>query len=201
MEPKEILEEESQAKMNKLDLLKVIADEAAACTRCDLHKSREKSVFQRGDVNSKIVFVGEAPGAEENQQGLPFVGRAGKLLDSMIVAMGHTREDVYVCNICKCRPPDNRKPSPEEMKTCSPFLVRQLDIVSPKVIIALGATAMEALLGPGEGVTKRRGKWAEWNKTKVMVTFHPSYLLRNPSAKEVVKLDLQEVLRYLKEEK
>jgi uracil-DNA glycosylase family 4 len=186
--------------MSKLELLKVIADEAAACTQCDLHKSREKSVFQRGDVNSKIVFVGEAPGAEENQQGLPFVGRAGKLLDAMIVAMGYTREDVYVCNICKCRPPDNRKPSPEEMKTCSPFLVRQLDIVSPRVIVALGATAMEALLGPGEGVTKRRGKWAEWNKTKVMVTFHPSYLLRNPSAKEIVKLDLQEVLRFLKEE-
>lgn len=186
--------------MSKLELLKVIADEAAACTQCDLHQSREKSVFHRGDINAKIAFVGEAPGADENKQGSPFVGRAGKLLDSMIVAMGYAREDVYVCNICKCRPSDNRKPTPDEMSTCKPFLVRQLDIVSPKVIIALGATAMEALLGPGEGVTKRRGKWAEWNKTKVMVTFHPSYLLRNPSAKEVVKLDLQEVLRFLKED-
>lgn len=185
--------------MNKVDALKVIASAAAVCTSCELHKTRNKSVFSRGNPDSKVVFVGEAPGADENEQGLPFVGRAGKLLDAMIVAMGFDRDDVYVCNICKCRPPDNRKPLPDEMSSCKPFLVQQLDIVAPKVIIALGATAVEGLLGPGLGITKRRGIWGEYNGIKVMPTFHPSYLLRNPSAKDIVKLDLAEVLAYLKE--
>ncbi|HVI42757.1 MAG TPA: uracil-DNA glycosylase [Anaerovoracaceae bacterium] len=185
--------------MNKLESLKVIADAAAACTSCELHKTRIKSVFSRGNPDSKIVFVGEAPGADENEQGLPFVGRAGKLLDAMIGAMGFNRDDIYVCNICKCRPPDNRKPLPDEMSACKPFLTQQLDIVQPKVIVALGATAVEGLLGPGLGITKRRGNWGIYNGIKVMPTFHPSYLLRNPSAKDIVKLDLQAVLSYLKE--
>lgn len=184
---------------NKIESLKILADQAAACNACELHKSRNKSVFSRGDVNAKIVFVGEAPGQDESEQGVPFVGRSGKLLDAMIIAMGLQRDEVYICNICKCRPPDNRKPSSEEMSACKPFLVQQLDFVAPKVIIALGATAVEGLLGSGEGITKRRGKWGLYNGIKVMPTFHPAYLLRNPSAKEIVKLDLQEVLKYLQE--
>lgn len=184
---------------NKIESLKILADQATACNACELHKSRNKSVFSRGDVNAKIVFVGEAPGQDESEQGVPFVGRSGKLLDAMIIAMGLQRDEVYICNICKCRPPDNRKPSSEEMSACKPFLVQQLDFVAPKVIIALGATAVEGLLGSGEGITKRRGKWGLYNGIKVMPTFHPAYLLRNPSAKEIVKLDLQEVLKYLQE--
>jgi len=186
--------------MSKTLQLDVIANEAASCTSCELHKSRNKSVFHRGSLDAKIAFVGEAPGADENEQGVPFIGRAGKLLDAMIVAMGFQRDDIYVCNICKCRPPNNRKPLPTEMVACKPFLVRQLDIVAPKVIIALGATAVESLLGPGEGITKRRGKWGVYNNIKVMPTFHPSYLLRNPSEKETVRQDLKEVLQYLKNE-
>jgi uracil-DNA glycosylase family 4 len=185
--------------MTKLVQLEIIANEAATCTACDLHKSRNKSVFHRGSPDAQIAFVGEAPGADENETGIPFVGRAGKLLDAMIVAMGYNRDDVYVCNICKCRPPNNRKPLPTEMDACKPFLVRQLDIVSPRVIIALGATAVEGLLGPGEGITKRRGKWGTYNNIQVMPTFHPAYLLRNPAEKEKVRQDLKDVLRYLKD--
>lgn len=187
--------------MTKLIKLDVVGNEAAICTNCELHKSRNKSVFHRGSLDAQVAFVGEAPGADENEQGLPFVGRAGKLLDAMIVAMGYQRDDVYVCNICKCRPPNNRKPESKEMDACKPFLVQQLDIVSPKVIIALGSTAVESLLGKGEGITRRRGNWGLYNNIKVMPTFHPAYLLRNPAEKETVRQDLKEVLRYLKEGK
>lgn len=184
--------------MTKIVQLEVVASEAAACSVCDLYKSRNKSVFHRGSPDAQIAFVGEAPGADENETGIPFVGRAGKLLDAMIAAIGYDRDDVYVCNICKCRPPNNRKPLPTEMDACKHFLARQLDIVAPCVIIALGATAVEGLLGPGEGITKRRGKWGTYNGIQVMPTFHPSYILRNPTVKEIVRQDLKLVLEYLK---
>jgi len=181
----------------KKDLLKVIVDKVNACTNCDLHQSRNNTVFSRGSVDSKVVLLGEAPGFHEDQQGKPFVGRSGKLLDNMVKAMGLEPEEVYVCNICKCRPPDNRKPTSTEMNSCSEYLKYQLTIVAPEVIVALGSTAVEGLLGPGPGITKRRGIWAEWNNIKVMPTFHPSYCLRNPNKKQEVWEDLQKVMEVL----
>lgn len=183
--------------MKKLDLLNEIAAEVTKCTVCVLHKDRTHTVFAKGNPDSPIVFVGEAPGFNEDQQGFPFVGRAGMLLDNMIKAMKFDPKDVYVCNVNKCRPPNNRKPTEEEMDSCKPFLVRQLDIVKPKVIVALGATAVEGLLGPGVGITRRRGKWGEYNKIPVMPTFHPSYCLRNPDSKKEVWDDLQIVMKFL----
>jgi uracil-DNA glycosylase family 4 len=180
------------------DRLQAIAAEARACTRCALHEGRSKSVFARGSGASGLVFVGEGPGEEEDRQGLPFVGPAGQLLDRMIGAMQLGRDDVYVCNIVKCRPPKNRKPDPEEMACCMPFLAEQLDLLAPRVIVALGATAVQGLLGTTEGITRLRGNWKTYRgKIPVMPTFHPAYLLRTPQAKREVWKDLQEVLRHL----
>lgn len=190
---------EGELKMDKITVLKILANEAETCTKCVLHKERIKSVFSKGNPNAKIVLLGEGPGNDENLQGLPFVGRSGKLLDSMILAMGLTQEDVYVCNVVKCRPPNNRKPLPEEVGACSSFLSKQLNLVNPKVIVTLGASAIEALLGSGLGITKRRGKWEKWKDIPVLPTLHPSYLLRNPAAKIDCAADLKLVLEYLKE--
>jgi len=171
--------------------------DASACMACPLHEGRTNSVFSRGDNGAELVFIGEAPGYNEDQTGEPFCGRSGKLLDNMIKAIGYGRDEVYVCNICKCRPPNNRKPVPDEMKKCEPFLIKQLEFVQPKVIVTLGATATEGLLGFGPGITKRRGKWGEYNGIKVMPTFHPSYCLRNPNSKHDVWEDLQQVMKVL----
>jgi DNA polymerase len=144
------------------------------------------------------MFVGEGPGEEEDRQGLPFVGAAGQLLDKMIAAMQLGRDDVYVCNIVKCRPPQNRKPDMEEMSQCMPFLAEQIAIIKPRVMVALGATAVQGLLGTSEGITRLRGQWKLYRgKIPVMPTFHPAYLLRQPQAKREVWKDLQEVLRQL----
>ena len=149
-------------------------------------------------MSSRLVFVGEGPGADEDAQGYPFVGAAGQLLDRMIAAMGLGRDDVYVCNIVKCRPPKNRKPEPEEMAACSPFLTEQLELLAPQVIVAFGATAVQGLLGTSEGITRMRGKWKLYRgRIAVMPTFHPAYLLRTPGAKREVWQDLQEVLRHM----
>ncbi len=180
--------------------LESVGAEAAMCTACDLCKERTNSVFSRGHVIADLAFIGEAPGYNEDQTGEPFCGRSGKLLDNMIKAMGYERDEVYVCNICKCRPPNNRKPTPDEMKKCEPFLVRQLEIINPKVIVTLGATATEGILGFGPGITKRRGTWGEYNGIKVMPTFHPSYCLRNPQSKHDVWADLQLVMKALGKE-
>lgn len=178
--------------------LTVLESEARACTACALHRERTQAVFARGTGSSGLCFVGEGPGADEDAQGYPFVGAAGQLLDRMIAAMGLGREDVYVCNIVKCRPPKNRKPEPEEMAACSPFLTEQLELLAPKVIVALGATAVQGLLGTSEGITRMRGKWKLYRgRVAVMPTFHPAYLLRTPSAKREVWQDLQEVLRHM----
>jgi len=177
--------------------LEVLAELARACTRCGLCKQRKQAVFARGTGSSGVCFVGEGPGADEDAQGLPFVGKAGQLLDRMIEAMGFSRDEVYVCNIVKCRPPDNRKPEPDEMAACLPFLREQLELIAPRVIVALGATAVEGLLGSTDGgITRMRGKWKSYRgQIDVMPTFHPAYLLRTPAAKREVWEDLQEVLR------
>ena len=163
-----------------------LALEVASCTRCALAPTRTHAVFARGNPQARLCFVGEAPGADEDAQGLPFVGRAGQLLDRMIGAMGLSPEqDVYVCNIIKCRPPGNRRPEPEEIATCIPYLHEQLALVRPRVIVALGNTAVAALLDTKVGVTRLRGEWKLYRgQTLVMPTYHPSYLLR-PSAQQV----------------
>jgi len=172
--------------------------EVAACERCGLHRGRQRTVFARGTGASGLCFVGEGPGAEEDAQGIPFVGAAGQLLDRMIDGMGLTRDEVYVCNIVKCRPPDNRRPLPEEMAACQRFLEEQLELVDPEVIVALGATAVQGLFGTTAGITRLRGTWRLYRgKIAVMPTFHPAYLLRTPSAKRDVWNDLKEVLRHL----
>lgn len=184
--------------MLKLESLKEIAIEASNCKNCALHQTRKQIVFGKGNINADLVFVGEAPGYYEDQNGIPFCGRAGMLLDNMIKAMGFATEEVYICNVNKCRPPNNRKPLSEEMDSCKPFLVRQLDIIQPKVIVALGNTAVEGLLGPGVGITRRRGKWSSYNSIPVMPTFHSSACLRDSSLKKDVWEDLQEVMKFLK---
>jgi len=178
--------------------LEVLADEARACTRCVLHVERKQAVFARGTGSSGLCFVGEGPGADEDEQGFPFVGAAGQLLDRMIEAMGLSRDEVYVCNIVKCRPPKNRKPEPEEMASCIPYLEEQLGLIAPQVVVALGATAVQGLLGTSEGITRLRGKWKLYRgRIPVMPTFHPAYLLRTPGAKREVWDDLQAVLRQM----
>ncbi|MDX2051398.1 MAG: uracil-DNA glycosylase [Polyangiaceae bacterium] len=178
--------------------LLVLAQEVSGCARCGLHEGRTQTVFSRGTGSSGVCFVGEGPGADEDAQGFPFVGAAGQLLDRMIGAMGLGREDVYVCNIVKCRPPNNRKPSPDEMRACSPYLTEQLDLIAPKVIVALGATAVEGLLGASGGITRIRGTFRLYKgRIPVMPTFHPAYLLRTPEAKREVWSDLQAVMKHL----
>jgi DNA polymerase len=181
-----------------------LAATVAACTRCALHASRTQTVFARGNPAADLCFVGEAPGADEDEQGLPFVGRAGQLLDRMIAAMGLSpQRDVYVCNIIKCRPPGNRRPEPLETQSCLPYLHEQLELVKPKVIVALGNTAVAALLETKLGITRLRGQWKLYRGTTlVMPTYHPSYLIR-PSpqqndAKRETWEDLQAVMRELK---
>jgi DNA polymerase len=178
--------------------LEVLAETVRGCTRCALHAGRTQTVFARGTGSSGLCFVGEGPGADEDAQGFPFVGKAGHLLDRMIEAMGFGRDDVYVCNIVKCRPPENRKPEPEEMAACMPYLAEQLEVLSPEVIVALGATAVQGLFGTSEGITRLRGRWKLYRgRVPVMPTFHPAYLLRTPTAKKEVWDDLQAVLRQM----
>ena len=179
------------------DSLLKIRDDIGDCTRCKLHKGRNKIVFADGNPKAKLIFVGEGPGRDEDMQGLPFVGRAGKLLTSMIEAMGLQRQDVYICNVVKCRPPENRLPEPDEIKTCSPFLLRQLEVVDPQVIVALGACAAQTLLQTTRGISHFRGQWQEFRGRKLMATYHPAYLLRNPPAKADVWKDLQMVMAEL----
>jgi uracil-DNA glycosylase len=178
--------------------LEVLASEVAGCQRCGLHGGRTQTVFARGNGSSGLCFVGEGPGQDEDLQGFPFVGKAGQLLDRMILAMGFERDEVYVCNIVKCRPPNNRKPEPAEMQSCMPFLEQQLELLAPQVIVALGATAVQGLFGTTEGIMRLRGRWKLYQgRIAVMPTFHPAYLLRTPAAKRDVWQDLQAVLRHM----
>lgn len=177
--------------------LALLAEEARTCSRCGLCQGRQQAVFSRGDPAAELCFVGEGPGADEDREGEPFVGAAGQLLDKMIAAMGYARDAVYICNIVKCRPPNNRTPEPAEMKACLPFVTQQIELVRPKVIVALGATAMKGLFDTTLGITRLRGTWKVYKSTPVMPTFHPAYLLRNPAAKREVWSDLQEVMKRL----
>ncbi len=166
------------------------------CTRCKLHKGRKKVVFGVGNMEADLMFVGEGPGANEDRLGEPFVGKAGQLLTAIIEkGMGLKRPDVYIANIVKCRPPNNRDPEPDEVETCEPFLQAQIRIIKPKVIIALGRYASQTLLGTSTGMRRLRGKWSEYNGIPVMPTYHPAYLLRNPNEKRPVWEDVQEVMR------
>jgi uracil-DNA glycosylase family 4 len=176
--------------------LALLAQEAAGCTACVLHEKRTNSVFARGNPDAELVFVGEGPGRDEDLQGLPFVGAAGQLLDKMIAAMGYGRDDVYICNVVKCRPPENRTPSPEEAVACSRFLVPQLQAVAPKMIVALGRCAAQAL-GVAQATGSWRGRFSSFEGVPVMPTYHPAYLLRSPEQKRIVWEDLQQVMARL----
>ena len=160
-------------------LLAALRDEIGDCKRCKLCQARTNIVFGVGDPRAKLMFVGEGPGADEDAQGEPFVGRAGQKLNDMIRAIGLERKDVYIANVVKCRPPKNRDPEPDEVKTCSPFLFRQIEAIQPKVIVALGSPATKTLLGTKAGITTLRGRWGQFRGIPVMPTFHPAYLLRS----------------------
>jgi uracil-DNA glycosylase family 4 len=187
-----------QTEMTPERALRVIREDLGDCTRCVLHKQgRKQIVFGVGNPRADLMFIGEAPGADEDQQGEPFVGRAGQLLNNMITAMGIRREDVYIANIIKCRPPGNRTPEREECDTCSPFLFRQIEIVKPKMIVALGAVAAKTLLGVNDAMMNLRGRIYDYRNTKLAVTYHPAYLLRDPRQKKETWKDLQMVMKYL----
>jgi DNA polymerase len=177
--------------------LEELRAEIGDCTRCSLHESRSNIVFGVGNPNADLVFVGEAPGRDEDAQGEPFVGKAGQLLTKIIGAMGLDRDQVYICNVLKCRPPGNRDPLPDEVDTCRPFLDEQLRIIGPKVICALGSHAARTLMGEDIRITRVRGIFHDLNGTPLMPTFHPSYLLRNESAKREVWEDIQKVMKEL----
>ena len=178
-------------------LARLCAEELGDCSRCRLCTGRKSIVFGVGDPNAQLMFIGEGPGADEDEQGIPFVGRAGQLLTKIIEAMGLSREKVYIANIVKCRPPQNRAPLPDEVASCIPFLIRQARIIAPKVIVCLGSTAAQNLLGTDEKITKLRGHFTQWQEIPVMPTYHPAFLLRNPNMKKPVWEDMQLVMKLL----
>jgi len=179
------------------DSLARIREDIGDCKRCRLCEARNTIVFGDGSERAQLVFVGEGPGHDEDMQGLPFVGRAGKLLTQMIDAMGLRREEVYICNIVKCRPPGNRQPERDEVATCSPFLDRQLAVIRPKVIVCLGGVAAQTLLGTNKSISQFRGQWFDFRGAKLLATYHPAFLLRTPSAKSDVWTDLKKVMHEL----
>jgi uracil-DNA glycosylase family 4 len=181
-------------RLNDLD-----ANEVTGCTRCILCERRTNTVFGEGDPDAKIIFIGEGPGENEDLQGRPFVGRAGQLLDTMIAGMGLKREQVFIANIVKCRPPNNREPAPDEVATCTPYLERQIEIIRPKVIVTLGRPAAQHMLQSKISISRIRGQWMSWRGIKLMPTFHPAYILRNytPETRAAVWDDLKKVLAEL----
>ncbi len=191
--------------------LPALTTQAAGCTECGLHETRTQVVFGSGDPNADLMFIGEAPGADEDRQGEPFVGKAGKLLTQIIESgMKLKRSEVYIANVLKCRPPGNRNPEPVEVETCSPYLIRQIELVQPKVVVALGSFAAQMLLRKKVGISKLRGEFYPCNVAGlrvlphrtapvVMPTYHPAYLLRNPDAKREVWADIQKVMSHLAE--
>jgi uracil-DNA glycosylase len=179
------------------DSLEKILEEIGDCKRCRLCEQRNTIVFGDGNPRAELMFVGEGPGRDEDAQGLPFVGRAGKLLTQMIEAMGLERKDVYIANVVKCRPPENRTPEKDEIAICSPFLLRQIDVIRPKVLVCLGGVAAQTLLQTNRSVSHFRGQWLDFRGARLMATYHPAYLLRNPNAKGDVWKDLQKVMAVL----
>jgi DNA polymerase len=182
---------------DRLVSLESVRAEMGDCQRCRLGKLRTNLVFGEGNPKAKLVFVGEAPGGDEDRLGRPFVGRAGQLLTRIIAAMGLSRQDVYICNILKCRPPGNRNPEAPEIAACEPFLIRQLQAISPKIICALGTFAAKTLLNTEAPITVLRGRYHDYHDIKLMPTYHPAYLLRNPSAKKLVWEDIQVIMKDL----
>jgi uracil-DNA glycosylase family 4 len=176
-----------------------LAEFLEGCPRCKLSKSRTRIVFGQGSPRADLMFVGEAPGRDEDEQGLAFVGRAGQLLTKIIEAMGMKREDVFICNVLKCRPPNNRNPEPDEVASCMPFLEEQIRLVSPRVIVTLGTFAAQAVLGTDEPIGRLRGRWQTSRGIRVMPTFHPAFLLRTPDRKKDVWEDMKQVRDYLSE--
>lgn len=179
------------------DTIEEAKNDLKDCRLCDLHKTRNNIVFGEGDINAKLVFVGEGPGYDEDQTGRPFVGKAGQLLTKIIQAMNLTREDVYICNILKCRPPGNRNPLPTEIQACIPHLIRQIRLIQPEFICALGTFAAQTLLGTDKPISKIRGSFHDYRGIRVMPTYHPSYLLRNPEKKRDVWDDIKKLMKEL----
>ena len=175
------------------ETLDAIRSDLGECTRCKLHAGRTTLVFGVGNPDANLVFVGEAPGRDEDLQGIPFVGRAGQLLTKIIGSIGLTRDEVYIANVVKCRPPGNRDPAPGEVETCEPFLFRQLDVIRPKVVVALGAFAIHTLLGTDRAISRLRGQVYEYRGAKLVPTFHPAFLLRSPDRKRDVWEDMKKV--------
>jgi len=184
---------------NRSDDMESLKKEVLKCDKCDLCRTRRNVVFGSGNPKAGLLFIGEAPGQEEDMQGLPFVGRAGQLLTKIIEAMGLKREDVYIANILKCRPPNNRSPLPTEILACEENVKRQIELIKPKVICTLGKFASQTLLRTQTPITALRGKFQEYNGIKVMPTFHPAYLLRNPADKKLVWEDIKRVLKVLRD--
>jgi uracil-DNA glycosylase len=180
--------------------LEGVREELGECTRCKLHAHRTQIVFGVGNPSARLVFVGEAPGADEDAQGEPFVGRAGQLLTKIIEAMGMRREDVYICNIIKCRPPNNRTPEADEIVACQPFLLQQLLAIDPKYICALGGPATQTLLQTKEPISRLRGRFHDFHGIPLLPTFHPAFLLRNPSEKKTVWEDMKFLLRHMQQD-
>jgi DNA polymerase len=170
---------------------------ALACTQCRLAQTRTQVVYGVGNAKAELMFIGEAPGRDEDLKGEPFVGRAGQLLTDIIKAMKLTRDDVYIANVIKCRPPENRNPEPDELDACRPFIKRQVELIQPKVIVTLGKFALQSLTGRAYAISAARGQWSEYDGIKVMPTYHPAYLLRTPSAKKDVWQDMKKVMAEL----
>jgi uracil-DNA glycosylase family 4 len=175
----------------------VLRAETHDCTRCKLSGSRTNVVFGVGNPNADVMFIGEAPGRDEDVKGEPFVGRAGQLLTDIIKAMKLTRDDVYIANVIKCRPPENRNPEPDELDACRPFIRRQVELIKPKVIVTLGRFGLQSLTEKSYSISAVRGQWLDYNGFRVMPTYHPAYLLRNPDAKKDVWNDMKQVMREL----
>ncbi|MGI6130552.1 MAG: uracil-DNA glycosylase [Bacillota bacterium] len=178
--------------------LAAVAEAACDCRRCKLGGMRKNAVPGEGNPNARIMWIGEGPGADEDEQGRPFVGAAGRLLDRLIAAMGLSREEVFIGNVVKCRPPHNRAPEPDEVRACLPYLARQIELIRPEIIVILGGTALKALIDPRSYITRMRGKWIERGGIMIMPTFHPAALLRDPAKKHDVWADMQQVLARMK---
>jgi DNA polymerase len=180
------------------ETLEQIRADLGDCRRCKLAGGRKTIVFGEGNAHAELVFVGEGPGADEDEQGLPFVGRAGQLLNRMIQVIGMKREEVYICNVVKCRPPGNRTPEKDEIETCSPFLFRQLEAIKPRLICCLGAPAVKTILGIKEGITRIHGQFYDFGTSKALATVHPAYVLRNPREEKILREDFEKIREFLK---
>jgi DNA polymerase len=180
------------------ETLEQIRADLGDCRRCKLAPTRKTIVYGEGNAHAELVFIGEGPGADEDEQGLPFVGRAGKLLNRMMQTVGLKREDVYICNVVKCRPPGNRTPESDEVEACSPFLYRQIEAIKPRLICCLGAPAVRTVLGIKEGITKIRGQFYTFGSAKALATVHPAYVLRNPREEKILREDFEKIRDFLK---